>query len=198
MALIVSRVVRPASKLATASWWDDTTLGADLGVAGASTDEVYAAMDWLLARQDGIEGALAAPAPRAGGEPGTDGVVRPVLLVGGRTPLPAGQARLLPRRQEEPPQIEYGLLTDPAGRPVAVRVFDGNTADPTAFVDAVAAMRDQVRAAPDGDGRGPRHDHHRPDRDRAGNASSARGLGWLTALRAPAIKPSPPTAGRCS
>ena len=59
MALIVSRVVRPASKLATATWWADTTLGVDLGVAGASTDEVYAAMDWLLARQDGIEAGLA-------------------------------------------------------------------------------------------------------------------------------------------
>ena len=54
MALIISRVVKPASKLATTTWWDDTTLGADLGVAGASTDEVYAAMDWLLIRQDGI------------------------------------------------------------------------------------------------------------------------------------------------
>ena len=47
LALIVSRVVRPASKLSTLAWWPDTTLGVDLGVAGATTDEVYAAMDWL-------------------------------------------------------------------------------------------------------------------------------------------------------
>src|SRR6267142_4753497 len=47
LALIISRVARPGSKLSTASWWDDTTLGADLGVAGASTDDIYAAMDWL-------------------------------------------------------------------------------------------------------------------------------------------------------
>ena len=60
MALIISRVVKPASKLATTVWWADTTLGADLGLAGASTDEVYAPMDWLLARQDAIEAALAA------------------------------------------------------------------------------------------------------------------------------------------
>jgi len=59
-ALIISRIVRPKSKLSTAGWWDDTTLGADLGVAGASTDEIYAAMDWLLlGRQDVIEAALA-------------------------------------------------------------------------------------------------------------------------------------------
>src|SRR5215472_7325479 len=52
-ALVISRVLRPASKLSTAGWWHDVTLGADLGVAGASTDEVYAAMDWLASRQDG-------------------------------------------------------------------------------------------------------------------------------------------------
>src|SRR6266508_1422107 len=46
--LLVSRVVRPRSKLSTIGWWDDVTLGADLGVAGASTDEVYQAMDWLV------------------------------------------------------------------------------------------------------------------------------------------------------
>src|SRR6266850_6390110 len=60
LALIISRVARPGSKLSTASWWDDTTLGADLGVAGASTDDIYAAMDWLGGRQDAIEAKLAA------------------------------------------------------------------------------------------------------------------------------------------
>src|SRR4029450_62783 len=58
LALIVSRVVRPATKLSTLSWWPDTTLGADLGVAGVGTDEVYAAMDWLVSRQDAIEAKL--------------------------------------------------------------------------------------------------------------------------------------------
>jgi hypothetical protein len=59
LALIVSRVVHPGTKKATLSWWGDTTLGADLGVVDASTDEVYAAMDWLLTRQDSIEAKLA-------------------------------------------------------------------------------------------------------------------------------------------
>jgi len=61
-ALIVSRAVRPESKLSTARWWQagDTTLGADLGVAGATTDEVYQAMDWLVSRQREIERQLAA------------------------------------------------------------------------------------------------------------------------------------------
>ena len=60
LALIVSRVLRPGSKLSTLAWWPDTTLGVDLGVAGACTDEVYAAMDWLADRQEAIERKLAA------------------------------------------------------------------------------------------------------------------------------------------
>src|SRR5450759_5129367 len=58
LALIIARVCRPASKLATTQWWTDPTLADDLGVADATTDEVYAAMDWLGARQDGIETKL--------------------------------------------------------------------------------------------------------------------------------------------
>ena len=53
MALIISRVIAPASKLSTLTWWADTTLGADLGVAEASTDDIYAAMDWLARRHRG-------------------------------------------------------------------------------------------------------------------------------------------------
>ena len=59
LALVISRVVSPGSKLSTLAWWDDTTLGADLGVAQVSDDDVYAAMDWLGARQDAIEAKLA-------------------------------------------------------------------------------------------------------------------------------------------
>jgi hypothetical protein len=60
LALIVSRVVAPQSKLSTLSWWADTTLGVDLDVSGASTDQIYAAMDWLADGQDVIEKKLAA------------------------------------------------------------------------------------------------------------------------------------------
>src|SRR5207244_13109990 len=59
LALIISRVIQPGSKLSTLTWWADTTLSADLGVAGASTDDIYAAMDWLVHRQDAIEAGLA-------------------------------------------------------------------------------------------------------------------------------------------
>ena len=59
LALVISRVVAPGSKLSTLTWWADTTLGADLAVDGASTDDIYAAMDWLEHRQDVIEAGLA-------------------------------------------------------------------------------------------------------------------------------------------
>jgi hypothetical protein len=59
LALIISRVARPDSKASTLTWWSDTTLGADLDVAQASTDEIYQAMDWLLGRQEAIGARLA-------------------------------------------------------------------------------------------------------------------------------------------
>ena len=143
LALIVSRVVHPGTKLATLSWWGDTTLGADLGVAGASTDEVYAAMDWLLGRQDSIEARLARRhLSDEAGNPHRMALfdLSSSWLQGRHCPLAArGYSR---DGKKGKLQIEYGLLTDPDGRPVAVRVFKGNTGDPTAFKQAVTAVRD--------------------------------------------------------
>jgi hypothetical protein len=87
------------------------------------------------------------------------------------------------------PQIEYGLLTDPDGRPVATRVFAGNTADPTAFSDAVSVVREEFKLNQMvlvGD-RG-MITTARIDAIRQTNTDTGSGLGWLTALRAPAIK----------
>ncbi len=186
LALIVSRVVRPRTKLSTLSWWADTTLGVDLGVADASTDEVYAAMDWLLSRQDSIEAKLARRHLT-----GEDNPHRMALFdlssswVEGRCcPLAArGYSR---DGKKGKLQIEYGLLTDPAGRPVAVRVFAGNTGDPTAFVEAVSMVRDRFGL------------HQMVMVGDRGMITTARidvlrelpaedGFGWLTCLRAPAI-----------
>jgi hypothetical protein len=60
LGLIISRVVRPSSKLATLGWWADTTLGVDLDITGACTEELYAATDWLADRQEAIQTKLAA------------------------------------------------------------------------------------------------------------------------------------------
>jgi hypothetical protein len=68
-ALIISQAVRPKSKLSTVRWWNsgDTTLAADLGIAGAGTDDVYGAMDWLLNNKDTVERKLARRHLREGG-----------------------------------------------------------------------------------------------------------------------------------
>jgi hypothetical protein len=183
MALIVSRVVAPAPKLATLSWWADTTLGVDLDVAEAGTDEVYAAMDWLVDRQDAIEAKLAARHLAAQANPSRMALfdLSSSWVEGRHCPLAArGYSR---DGKKGKAQIEYGLLTDPAGRPVAVRVFAGDTGDPTAFVAAVTVVRDRFGL----------HDLVMVG-DR-GMITSARidalkqhtELGWLTCLRAPAI-----------
>ena len=94
-------------------------------------------MDWLLARQDAIEATLAARHLAAAANPARMALfdLSSSWMEGRRCPLAArGYSR---DGKKGRAQIEYGLLTDPAGRPVAVRVFAGNTADPTAFVEAV-------------------------------------------------------------
>jgi hypothetical protein len=85
-------------------------------------------------------------------------------------------------------QIEYGLLTDPAGRPVAIKVFAGNTADPSAFIEAVKIVREKFKLTEMvmvGD-RG-MITSARINALRADTGSESE-LGWLTALRAPAVK----------
>jgi hypothetical protein len=179
-ALVISRVIRPASKLSTAGWWDDVTLGPDLGVAGASTDEIYAAMDWLVSRQDGIEKQLAARHLAEGGIAMSG--LSSSWMEGTHCELAAyGYSRDGKRGK---PQVEYGLLTDKEGRPVAVRVFPGNTADPKAFPAAVKAVRQKFamqQMIMVGD---------------RGMITTARikdlreldGMAWITCLRHPAIK----------
>ncbi len=139
---IISRVVRPASKLATTAWWPDVTLGPDLGVAGPSTDEIYAAMDWLLDPQEAIEKQLAARHLDPSVNPGRMALfdLTSSWVTGRCCELAArGYSRDGKKGCE---QIEYGILTDPAGRPVAVRVFDGSTADPVAFTKIIPVIRD--------------------------------------------------------
>jgi Transposase DDE domain len=180
LALIVARVLRPASKLATTRWWHDTTLAHDLGVAGASTDEVYAAMDWLGERQERIERTLARRHLEPGGLALFD--LSSSYVEGHHCQLAArGYSR---DQKVGKDQIEYGLLTDPQGRPVAVEVLAGNTGDPTAFTQVVERIRGRFklkRLVLVGD---------------RGMITSARvealrelgGMGWITCLRAAQIR----------
>src|SRR6516162_479541 len=192
LALVISRVVAPASKLSTLAWWDDTTLGADLGVAGASTDDIYAAMDWLAARQDAIEARLAARHLAPAANPSRMALfdLSSSWLEGTHCPLAArGYSR---DGKKGNLQIEYGLLTDPEGRPVAVRVFAGNTGDPAAFTGIVKVLRDKFGLAKMimvGD-RGMITSArikalNQPEDDVTAPPDP---YGWITALRAPAVK----------
>jgi Transposase DDE domain len=190
LALIVSRVVRPASKLATAAWWPDVTLGPDLDVAGADTDEIYAAMDWLLDRQEAIEKQLAARHLDPSVNPGRMALfdLTSSWVTGRCCPLAArGYSRDGKKGCE---QIEYGILTDPAGRPVAVRVFDGNTADPDAFIEIVPVIRDTFgldKLVLVGDRGMITTARIGALRELNDDPNIATDFGWITALRAPDI-----------
>jgi hypothetical protein len=189
-ALIISRVIFPASKLSTLSRWPDSTLGVDLGVAGASTDEVYAAMDWLAGRQDAIERKLAAThlAPEANPHRMALFDLTSSWVTGRCCELAAhGYSRDGKKGCE---QIEYGVLTDPDGRPVAVRVVKGDTADPVAFSEIVAelpatfGLTDLVLVGDRGMITSARIGMLRELND---DPNSPTDFGWITALRAPAI-----------
>jgi hypothetical protein len=185
LALIISRVAHPGSKLSTLAWWADTTLGPDLGIENATTDEVYAAMDWLQSRQDAIETRLArrhlAPAANPSRMALFD--LSSSWLEGSHCPLGArGYSR---DGKKGNIQIEYGLLTGPGGRPVAVRVLEGNTADPAAFTGIAGVVKDtfglkkMVMAGDRGMITSARIEALRELDDQ---------YGWITALRAPAIR----------
>jgi len=191
LALIISRVAAPASKLSTLTWWDDVTLGTDLGVAGASTDEVYAAMDWLAGRQDAIEAQLAARHLAPAVNPARMALfdLSSSWLEGRCCPLAArGYSR---DGKKGRLQIEYGLLTDPGGRPVAVRVFPGNTGDPSAFTAITGVVRDKFGLAKMvmvGDRGMITSARIAALNQREDGTPRPDPYGWITALRAPAIR----------
>jgi Transposase DDE domain len=177
--LMVARVVRPTSKLSTLGWWNDTTLGTDLGIAQASTDEVYAAMDWLGARQEAIEEALAGRHLRAGGIAMFD--LSSSWVEGRCCELAAfGYSRDKKRGIR---QIEYGLLTDSQGRPVAIRVFPGNISDTTTFIEAVSMVAENFGL----DDITMVGDRGMITNARIKELRTRAGMDWITALRAPAI-----------
>ena len=139
VAMVAGRIIAPdASKLGMTQAWSNTTLGDDLGVADAHEDELYAAMDWLLERQGGIEKRLAKRHLNAGGLVLFD--LTSSWFEGTKCPL----AKIGYSRDGRPGtlQINYGVLTDGRGCPVSVSVFDGNTGDPKTLLPQVEKVRD--------------------------------------------------------
>lgn len=138
-ALIASRVLAPRSKLATTRWWHDTSLPETLGVADATEDELYSAMDWLLDHQDTIETKLAKRHLK------NDGIALYDLSSSyfeGKTCSLAARGHNRDGKVGKL-QVNYGLLTDGEGRPVALSVLPGNTGDAPTFLPQVELMRDR-------------------------------------------------------
>ena len=179
MAMVAARIVAPHTKLATTRWWHTSTLAEELDVAEADEDDLYRAMDWLLEHQDGIERKLAARHLRSAGLALYD--LTSSYFEGRCCPLAArGHNR---DGKKGKLQVNWGLLSDRRGCPVAVSVFDGNTADPTTFLPQADKLRQQF---------GLRHVVLVGDRGMIGAAAieQLRGqqLGWITALKSGQIR----------
>jgi DDE family transposase len=180
LAMLVERLIHPCSKLATTRLWHTTTLAEELGVAQASEDDLYAAMDWLLERQARIEQRLAARHLSEGAQVLYD--VTSSYYEGHTCPLMRfGHDR---DGQRGRPIVVYGVLSDRQGRPLAVQAYAGNTGDPSTVPDQVDKLRSRfglTQVVLVGD-RG-MLTHAQIDR-----LKQYPGLGWISALRATDIR----------
>src|SRR3979411_1617249 len=184
VAMLVAQVIGPGSKLATARGLRTQTatssLGQALGVSGCDEDDLYAAMDWALARKDAIENALAARHLANGtlvlydvSSAAFEGRTCPLGAIG--HPRDGVKGRL---------QIVYGLLCTTAGIPIAIEVFEGNTADPKTLAAQISKLKDRFGLSlvcRVGD-RGMLPNARIRDEVRPAQ------LDWISALRAPQIK----------
>ncbi|NRF72487.1 IS1634 family transposase [Aquincola sp. S2] len=180
LAMVAARIVAPHTKLATTRWWHTSTLADDFGVAAANEDDLYAAMDWLFGRQDAIQKKLAARHFSDGSLVLYD--LSSSYFEGATCPL----ARLGHSRDGRKGmlQVNYGLLTDARGCPVAVSVYEGNVADSATFMPEVQRLREQF---------GIEHLVMVGDRGMIGHGSIAElremsGIGWITALKSASIR----------
>ena len=180
LAMVASRIVAPHTKLATTRWWHTTTLAEDFGVADASEDDLYAAMDWLLARQGTIQKKLAARHLSEGGlvlydlsSSYFEGSCCPLAKIGYSRD---GRHGML--------QVNYGLLTDARGCPVAVSVYEGNVSDSLTLMPEVKRLREEF---------GVEQLVMVGDRGMISNKAIAElrerdGVAWITALKSVSIR----------
>ena len=180
VAMIVQRLIAPCSKLATTRRWHTTTLADELGVAEATENDLYEAMDWLLERQERIEKKLAARHLSEGGLVLYD--VSSSFYEGRTCPLAQfGHDR---DGKNGLPIIVYGVMTNGEGCPVAVSVYAGNTGDPSTVADQIKQLREKFglqRVVMVGD----RGMLTQPQIDKL---KQLPGLGWITALTSTAIR----------
>lgn len=137
VAMVASRILNPQSKLAFSRSWENSTLGELLGIEGAGEDALYAAMDWLLERQDIIEKKLAKRHLSSGDKVLYD--LSSSYFEGKQCPL---AKRGYNRDQKKGKlQVNYGLLTDARACPISLSVFPGNTSDATTFLPRVERVQ---------------------------------------------------------
>ncbi|MGH8202665.1 MAG: IS1634 family transposase [Steroidobacteraceae bacterium] len=179
-AMVAARVLAPHTKLATTRWWHTTTLAQEYGVEGADADDLYEAMDWLLERQGAIERKLAARHLREGGLALYD--LSSSYFEGTHCPLAKiGHSR---DGKKNTLQVNYGLLTGRNGCPVAISVYEGNTADASTLMPQVTKLRQAFgleRVVVVGD-RG------MISQKAIGELRELEGLAWISALKSGQIR----------
>jgi DDE family transposase len=184
LALLVSRILDPASKLATARALSPATATSSLGemlhLDAVDEDELYTALDWLLERQPAIETALAKRHLNSG----------TLVLYDVSSSYMEGRCCPLAKRgysrdgKKGTLQITYGLLCAPDGCPIAIEVFDGDTADPMTLATQIEKLKQRFRL----DRVVMVGDRGMITQARITDEIKSAGLDWITALRAPAIK----------
>jgi transposase len=179
-AMVAARILAPHTKLATTRWWHTTTLAEEYGVADRDETDLYAAMDWLLERQMPIEKKLAARHLSEGALALYD--LSSSYFEGNSCPLAKiGYSR---DGKRNTPQVNYGLLTTRAGCPVAISVYEGNTADASTLMPQVDQLRKQFgleRLVLVGDRGMISH-------KAIGELRNLDGLAWITALKSSQIR----------
>lgn len=137
IGMIAARILKPQSKIATTLWWDDTTLPKTLGISDADEDDLYDAMDWLLDRQDQIEKKLSTRHLKDNATALYDltssyfeGKTCPLAVRGHNRDGKKGKL-----------QVNYGLLTNRQGIPIAISVFEGNTGDPNTLLPQIQKVQ---------------------------------------------------------
>ena len=179
-AMVAARVLAPHTKLATTRWWSTTTLAQEYGVEGANENALYTAMDWLLERQGAIERKLAARHLKEGSLALYD--LSSSYFEGTHCPL----AKLGHSRDGKKGtlQVNYGLLTNQVGCPVAVSVYEGNTGDAKTLMPQVKKLHEEFgleRVVLVGDRGMISH-------KAIGELREIEGLGWITALKSGQIR----------
>lgn len=187
LALTAQQVIRPGSKLSCARSFSNTSLAEELGVVGATEDELYSAMDWLIGRKEGIEGRLAERHLADGDRVLYD--LTSSYVEGEKCSLAAfGYSRDGKRGKK---QINWGLMTNQEGIPIGLEVFEGNTSDSRTVLAQVEKAKQRFGLASFtlvGD-RGMITDTHIEAFRSAGENDEHSGVGWITALKSVSIRP---------